>query len=88
MKHSRHGANIGPWYHNTSAGAEALLRKALAGINGQGARLYIPEMNATAKAIANRYGMVYDRYCTRMVLGDEPPGDMKHQYGVASLATG
>jgi hypothetical protein len=88
LKNSRHGASIGPWYHNTDAGAEALLRRALAGINGQGAKLYIPETNAAAKAIATKYGMVYDRYCTRMVLGDEPPGQMMHQYGVASLATG
>jgi GNAT superfamily N-acetyltransferase len=88
MKHSRHGANIGPWYHDTAAGAEALLRRAFAGINGQGARLYIPEMNAPAKAIAAKYGLIYDRYCTRMVLGDEPPGQMMQQYSVASLATG
>lgn len=88
MKNSRHGASIGPWYHNTDAGAEALLRRALAGINGQGAKLYVPETNAAAKAIATKYGMVYDRYCTRMVLGDEPPGQMREQYSVASLATG
>jgi GNAT superfamily N-acetyltransferase len=88
LKHSRKGASIGPWYHNTSAGAEALLRRALVGINGQGAGIYIPEMNTAAKAIVTSYGMIYDRYCTRMVLGDEPPGDMTHQYSVASLATG
>jgi GNAT superfamily N-acetyltransferase len=88
VKRSNHGVSVGPWYHHTSAGAENLLRQALTSAHGQQIRLYIPEPNTDAQTLASTHGLTPIRFTTRMVLGDEPPGTMVRQYGVASLATG
>jgi GNAT superfamily N-acetyltransferase len=88
LKRSNHGVAVGPWYHQDAAGAENLLREAMTSAHGQQIRLYVPEPNSDAAAVATRAGLTPIRFTTRMVLDDEPPGTMVRQYGVASLATG
>jgi len=88
LKSSNLGINIGPWYHQSVDGAESLFRRALTFAKGQQVRVYIPEPNSDAKTLVRRYGLMPTRFTTRMVLGDDPPGDMARQYSVAALATG
>ena len=87
-KPSNQSLSIGPWYHQSPEGAEALLESAIAATPGTMLKVHIPETNTPAKAIVNRHGLQFSRFVTRMVLSGEPPGQMEQQYSVAALATG
>jgi len=85
---NENGASLGPWYHRSEEGAEALLSTALFEIGDRAVRIDIPELNSQAKTIATRCGLTYRRYCTRMLYREQPPWHMTDQYGIASFATG
>jgi GNAT superfamily N-acetyltransferase len=87
-KPSNQSISIGPWYHQSPEGAEALLESAIAATQGSVLKVHIPETNTVAKAIVNRHGLQFNRFVTRMVLSGEVPGRMERQYSVAALATG
>jgi GNAT superfamily N-acetyltransferase len=78
---------IGPWYHRTPEGAEALLRTAVQAHGGP-VRTDIPAPNEAAQRVAAACGLTHERSTTRMVYGADPPGAMAAQYGIASFATG
>ncbi len=79
---------LGPLYHRSAEGAEALLRATMAAIQTRPMRLLIPGLNMPAKQIAERCGFSCTRFCTRMVYGGPVPGHMADQYAIASFATG
>jgi GNAT superfamily N-acetyltransferase len=88
-KPNRQGIHLGPWYHPTPAGAEALLQAALGAVEpGQLVRLNSPAPNRAAQTILARNGFQPVSNVTRMILNGTPPGDMPRQYSIAAFATG
>lgn len=82
------GVHFGPWYHPTPEGAEQLFQTAASAFRGQDVRIQFPEPNTAALELCQKHGLAASRHCTRMVFGDEPPGNMNVQHGIAAFATG
>ncbi len=82
------GVHLGPWYHRTPEGANDLLLTALSTFSGQSVRMQIPEVNTAALSLVEHQGLSCSRFCTRMVYGTEPPGNMSTQYGIIGFSTG
>jgi GNAT superfamily N-acetyltransferase len=80
--------HLGPWWDESTAGAELLLQTALASMPGTAVRINVPLPHAEAVALVERNGLFCLRGCTRMVWGEPPPGHMTAQYGIASYGTG
>lgn len=51
-------------------------------------RIDVPEPNNQARDIVTRNGLSIERYVTRMVYGQTPPGHMSDQFGIVSFMTG
>ncbi|MEP7285459.1 MAG: GNAT family N-acetyltransferase [Chloroflexota bacterium] len=83
-----HSAILGPWYHPSPDGAEALLQAVVSTIGDRPVRMDVVESNSHARDIVQRGGFAFQRYCTRMAYGDPIPGRMTDQYAIASFATG
>lgn len=82
------GARIGPWFADDARAAEALYR-AVAGFAPDGP-LYVdvPENNAAAMGLVERWGLAPGFGCARMYLG--PPPAIRHDrvFGVSSFELG
>lgn len=51
-------------------------------------RINVPEPNTFARDIAVTHSLVIERYVTRMVYGQPPPGHMGDQFGIVTFMTG
>lgn len=78
------------WNAQNTDTADAILRvcstEATAG--GYMMRINVPEPNTFAHDLALKHNLVIERYVTRMVYGQPPPGRMGDQYGIITFMTG
>lgn len=51
-------------------------------------RVNVPEPNIAARDLVRSHQMGIERYVTRMVYGNSPPGKMGEQYGIITFMTG
>jgi hypothetical protein len=78
------------WNAQDAATAGALFQfgSTKAAEGGFNLHVSIPEPNTTAREIAERHDLTFDRYVTRMVYGKQPSGHMGEQYGIIAFMTG
>ncbi|MCA0457568.1 MAG: GNAT family N-acetyltransferase [Chloroflexi bacterium] len=78
------------WNANSRNAADHILR-ACSTEAAQGnfhLRINVPEPNIIASDLAEAHQLTIERYVTRMVYGQPPPGKMGEQYGIITFMTG
>lgn len=82
------GWKIGPLIAQDELSADHVFRRLAAAAQGQQVVLDVPEPNAAAIRLAERYGMKVVFETARMVRGTFPPHDLAPLYGVTTLELG
>lgn len=83
------GYKIGPLYAESDALAESLLVTLISQLKpGNTFYLDVPEVNASAVALAKRYQMQVSFETARMYTGEEPRSPLSNLYGVTSFEIG
>lgn len=82
------GWKIGPLIAQDELSADHVFRRLAAAAQGQQVVLDVPEPNAAAIRLAERYGMKVVFETARMVRGTFPPHDLARLYGVTTLELG
>lgn len=78
------------WNAKAPSSADQILRacSTQAAEGGYLLRINVPEPNTFARDLALNHNLVIERYVTRMVYGQPPPGNMGDQYGIVTFMTG
>lgn len=84
----RNGFKIGPLFSDTETGADLVFRKLAAGVNGSEVYLDIPEPNASAKALCDRYNLKPVFETARMYRGPDPGLPLARIYGITTFELG
>ncbi|MBV7520169.1 GNAT family N-acetyltransferase [Ensifer sp. ENS12] len=84
----RNGFKIGPLFSDTETGADLVFRKLAAGVNGSEIYLDIPEPNASAKALCDRYNLRLVFETARMYRGPDPGLPLTRIYGITTFELG
>ncbi|WP_112995444.1 GNAT family N-acetyltransferase [Hyphomicrobiales bacterium] len=84
----RNGFKIGPLFSDTETGADLVFRKLAAGVNGSEIYLDIPEPNASAKALCDRYNLRPVFETARMYRGPDPGLPLARIYGITTFELG
>ncbi|KRD56595.1 GNAT family N-acetyltransferase [Ensifer sp. Root278] len=84
----RNGFKIGPLFSDTETGADLVFRKVAAGVNGSEIYLDIPEPNASAKALCDRYNLRAAFETARMYRGPDPGLPLARIYGITTFELG
>ncbi|MBD9622536.1 GNAT family N-acetyltransferase [Ensifer sp. ENS06] len=84
----RNGYKIGPLFSDTETGADLVFRKLAAGVNGSEVYLDIPEPNASAKALCDRYNLKPVFETARMYRGPDPGLPLARIYGITTFELG
>lgn len=84
----RNGFKIGPLFSDTETGADLVFRKLAAGVNGSEIYLDIPEPNASAKALCDRYNLKPMFETARMYRGPDPGLPLARIYGITTFELG
>lgn len=84
----RNGFKIGPLFADTETGADLVFRKLAAGVNGSEIYLDIPEPNASAKALCDRYNLRPVFETARMYRGPDPGLPLARIYGITTFELG
>ncbi|QHG70666.1 GNAT family N-acetyltransferase [Ensifer adhaerens] len=84
----RNGFKIGPLFSDTETGADLVFRKLAAGVNGSEIYLDIPEPNASAKALCDRYNLKPVFETARMYRGPDPGLPLARIYGITTFELG
>lgn len=89
VRRCRQGFKVGPLFADDRVSAEEIYR-ALAAFAGRGEAIYldVPEVNAEAMAMAQRYGMRQVFGTARMYTGPDPDIGLAGIYGVTSFELG
>ncbi|AUX75790.1 GNAT family N-acetyltransferase [Sinorhizobium fredii] len=84
----REGLKIGPLFADNETGADLVFRKLAAGAKGQRIFLDIPEPNASARALCERYNMKPVFETARMYRGPAPDLPLPRIYGITTFELG
>ncbi|AFL49472.1 GNAT superfamily N-acetyltransferase [Sinorhizobium fredii] len=84
----REGLKIGPLFADNETGADLIFRKLSAGAKGQRIYLDIPEPNASARALCERYNMKPVFETARMYRGPAPDLPLSRIYGITMFELG
>lgn len=84
----RTGFKIGPLFADDEATAERLMNELVAAIGNQPFFLDIPERNAAARRLVERFGMSPVFETARMYTGEPPPEPMERIFGVTTFELG
>ncbi|OKP77246.1 GNAT family N-acetyltransferase [Ensifer adhaerens] len=84
----RNGYKIGPLFSEIETGADLVFRKLAAGVNGSEVYLDIPEPNASAKALCDRYNLKPVFETARMYRGPDPGLPLARIYGITTFELG
>lgn len=84
----RNGFKIGPLFSDTETGADLVFRKLAAGVNGNEIYIDIPEPNASAKALCDRYNLRPVFETARMYRGPDPGLPLARIYGITTFELG
>ncbi|HEV7317586.1 MAG TPA: GNAT family N-acetyltransferase [Ensifer sp.] len=84
----REGYKIGPLFSDSETGADLVFRKLAAGANGSEVYLDIPEPNASARALCDRYNLKPVFETARMYRGADPELPLGRIYGITTLELG
>jgi len=84
----RNGFKIGPLFSDTETGADLVFRKLASGVNGSEVYLDIPEPNASAKALCDRYNLRPVFETARMYRGPDPGLPLARIYGITTFELG
>ncbi|MEI3853317.1 MULTISPECIES: GNAT family N-acetyltransferase [Ensifer] len=84
----RNGFKIGPLFSDTETGADLVFRKLAAGVNGSEIYIDIPEPNASAKALCDRYNLRPVFETARMYRGPDPGLPLARIYGITTFELG
>ncbi|WP_104665810.1 GNAT family N-acetyltransferase [Ensifer adhaerens] len=84
----RNGFKIGPLFSDTETGADVVFRKLAAGVNGSEIYLDVPEPNASAKALCDRYNLKPVFETARMYRGPDPGLPLARIYGITTFELG
>ncbi|WP_077961761.1 GNAT family N-acetyltransferase [Ensifer adhaerens] len=84
----RNGFKVGPLFSDTETGADLVFRKLAAGVNGSEIYLDIPEPNASAKALCDRYNIKPVFETARMYRGPDPGLPLARIYGITTFELG
>jgi GNAT superfamily N-acetyltransferase len=84
----RAGYKIGPLFSDTETGADLIFRKLAAGVNGSDVYLDVPEPNASAKALCDRYNLKPVFETARMYRGPDPGLPLARIYGITTFELG
>ncbi len=78
------------WNAKTATTSDQILRacSTQAAEDGYLLRINVPEPNTFARDLALDHNLVIERYVTRMIYGQPPPGNMGNQYGIVTFMTG
>lgn len=88
IRSCRNGFKIGPLFSDTETGADLVFRKLAAAVNGSEVFLDIPEPNASAKALCDRYNLRPVFETARMYRGPDPGLSLARIYGVTTFELG
>ncbi|MDK1376335.1 MULTISPECIES: GNAT family N-acetyltransferase [unclassified Sinorhizobium] len=88
LRACREGFKIGPLFADTETGADLIFRKLAAGAKGGQIYLDIPEPNASAKALCERYNMKPVFETARMYRGPAPDLPLERIYGITTFELG
>ncbi|WP_331373912.1 GNAT family N-acetyltransferase [Sinorhizobium chiapasense] len=88
LRACREGFKIGPLFADTETGADLIFRKLAAGAKGGRIYLDIPEPNASAKALCERYNMKPVFETARMYRGPTPDLPLNRIYGITTFELG
>ena len=84
----RNGFKVGPLFSDTETGADVVFRKLAAGVNGSEVYLDVPEPNASAKALCDRYNLKPVFETARMYRGPDPGLPLARIYGITTFELG
>lgn len=84
----REGHRIGPLLADTETGADLVFRKLVAGIGGGPVFLDVPEPNAAARALCDRYNLKPVFETARMYRGIAPDLPLGQIYGITTFELG
>jgi len=84
----RNGFKIGPLFSDTETGADLVFRKLASGVNGSEVYLDIPEPNASAKSLCDRYNLRPVFETARMYRGPDPGLPLARIYGITTFELG
>ncbi|MBZ7921040.1 GNAT family N-acetyltransferase [Ensifer adhaerens] len=84
----RNGFKIGPLFSDTETGADLVFRKLAAAVNGSEVFLDIPEPNASAKALCDRYNLRPVFETARMYRGPDPGLPLARIHGITTFELG
>ena len=84
----RDGHRIGPLFADTETGADLIFRKLVASVGGGQIFLDIPEPNAAARALCDRYNLKPVFETARMYRGPMPELPLGQIYGITTFELG
>lgn len=84
----RDGHKIGPLFADTETAADLIFRKLVASIGGGQVFLDIPEPNAAARALCDRYNLKPVFETARMYCGTAPELPLSNIYGITTFELG
>ncbi len=84
----REGFKIGPLFADTETAADLIFRKLVASIGGGQVFLDIPEPNAAARALCDRYNLKPVFETARMYRGTAPDLPLSNIYGITTFELG
>jgi GNAT superfamily N-acetyltransferase len=84
----REGHKIGPLFADTETGADLIFRKLVTSIGGGRVYLDIPEPNAAARALCDRYNLKPVFETARMYRGQAPELPLERIYGITTFELG
>ncbi|CAN7165439.1 GNAT family N-acetyltransferase [Pararhizobium sp. LjRoot255] len=84
----REGHKIGPLFADTETGADLIFRKLVTSVGGGRVYLDIPEPNAAARALCDRYNLKPVFETARMYRGPAPELPLGQIYGITTFELG
>ncbi|OCP01392.1 MULTISPECIES: GNAT family N-acetyltransferase [unclassified Ensifer] len=84
----RSGFKIGPLFSDTETGADLVFRKLASAASGSEIYLDIPEPNASARALCDRYNLKPVFETARMYRGPDPGLPLARVYGITTFELG
>jgi ribosomal protein S18 acetylase RimI-like enzyme len=88
MRACRNGHKIGPLFADDAQAADDLYRSLVSQVAGEAVFIDVPEANADALALANRYDMNEVFGCARMYYGPAPDLPEREIFGVTTFELG
>ena len=88
IRRARSGFKIGPLFAETAGIAEALFGSLAAEAGGEPVFLDVPEPNAAARALAERYGLAPSFETARMYRGPDPGLPLARIFGITTFELG